>query len=78
MVQQLNIDGDGQGDLVGHGGEHRAVFVYQINSFTIGKANSAETISPMDSSERTSRSTACLTKRCALAIATVSAALCSK
>ncbi len=32
MVRQLNIDGDGQGDLVGHGGEHRAVFVYQIES----------------------------------------------
>ena len=25
MVRRLNIDGDGQGDLVGHGGEHRAV-----------------------------------------------------
>ena len=33
MVRRLNIDGDGQGDLVGHGGEHRAVFVYQINSY---------------------------------------------
>jgi MOSC domain-containing protein YiiM len=29
----LNIDGDGQGDLAGHGGEHRAVFVYQIDSY---------------------------------------------
>jgi MOSC domain-containing protein YiiM len=29
----LNIDGDGQGDLTGHGGEHRAVFVYQIDSY---------------------------------------------
>ena len=27
------IDGDGQGDLAGHGGEHRAVFVYQIGSY---------------------------------------------
>ena len=33
MVRRLNIDGDGQGDLVGHGGEHRAVFVYQIDSY---------------------------------------------
>jgi MOSC domain-containing protein YiiM len=33
MVRQLNIDGDGQGDLAGHGGEHRAVFVYQIDSY---------------------------------------------
>ena len=31
MVRRLNIDGDGQGDLQGHGGEHRAVFVYQID-----------------------------------------------
>src|SRR5215475_8111173 len=33
MVRRLNIDGDGQGDLVGHGGEYRAVFVYQIVSY---------------------------------------------
>ena len=33
MVRRLNIDGDGQGDLVGHGGEHRAVLVYQIESY---------------------------------------------
>jgi ferredoxin-NADP reductase/MOSC domain-containing protein YiiM len=33
VVRRLNIDGDGQGDLVGHGGEHRAVFVYQIGSY---------------------------------------------
>ena len=33
MVRKLNIDGDGQGDLAGHGGEHRAVFVYQTDSY---------------------------------------------
>ena len=33
MVRRLNIDGDGQGDLVGHGGEHRAVMVYQLDSY---------------------------------------------
>jgi ferredoxin-NADP reductase/MOSC domain-containing protein YiiM len=33
LVRRLNIDGDGQGDLNGHGGEHRAVFVYQIDSY---------------------------------------------
>src|ERR1044072_1165187 len=33
MVRRLNIDGDGQGDLRGHGGEQRAVFVYQIDSY---------------------------------------------
>ena len=32
-VTRLNIDGDGQGDLAGHGGVHRAVFVYQIESY---------------------------------------------
>jgi MOSC domain-containing protein YiiM/ferredoxin-NADP reductase len=30
---RLNLDGDGQGDLAGHGGEQRAVFVYQIESY---------------------------------------------
>jgi ferredoxin-NADP reductase/MOSC domain-containing protein YiiM/ferredoxin len=33
MVRRLNLDGDGQGDLAGHGGEQRAVFVYQIESY---------------------------------------------
>ena len=33
MVRRLNIDGDGQGDTNGHGGEQRAVFVYQIQSY---------------------------------------------
>jgi MOSC domain-containing protein YiiM/ferredoxin-NADP reductase len=33
MVRRLNVDGDGQGDLAGHGGEHRAVFVYQIDAY---------------------------------------------
>lgn len=32
-VGKLNVDGDGQADLRGHGGEHRAVFVYQIDSY---------------------------------------------
>jgi ferredoxin-NADP reductase/MOSC domain-containing protein YiiM len=34
MVRRLNIVGDEQGDLAGHGGEHRAVFVYQIDSYS--------------------------------------------
>ena len=33
MVRRLNIDGDKQADLAGHGGEYRAVFVYQIESY---------------------------------------------
>jgi ferredoxin-NADP reductase/MOSC domain-containing protein YiiM/ferredoxin len=32
-VRTLNVDGDGQGDRAGHGGEQRAVFVYQIGSY---------------------------------------------
>ena len=33
MVRKLDIDGDAQADLAGHGGEHRAVFVYQMDSY---------------------------------------------
>jgi MOSC domain-containing protein YiiM len=33
MVRTINIDGDDQADRRGHGGEHRAVFVYQIESY---------------------------------------------
>ena len=32
-VGRLNLAGDGQGDLAGHGGEQRAVYVYQIESY---------------------------------------------
>src|SRR3954449_720957 len=32
MARRLNVDGDGQGDLAGHGGEQRAVLVYQRES----------------------------------------------
>ena len=32
-VGRLNLEGDGQGDLAGHGGEQRAVFVYQVESY---------------------------------------------
>src|SRR5580700_3002909 len=33
MVRRLNVVGDGQADLAGHGGEQRAVFVYQMDSY---------------------------------------------
>jgi ferredoxin-NADP reductase/MOSC domain-containing protein YiiM len=33
MVRRLNIDGDDQADRLAHGGEHRAVYVYQIDSY---------------------------------------------
>jgi ferredoxin-NADP reductase/MOSC domain-containing protein YiiM len=32
-VRRLNVDGDGQADLVGHGGEHRAVYVYDQSAY---------------------------------------------
>jgi ferredoxin-NADP reductase/MOSC domain-containing protein YiiM len=37
MARRLNIDGDGQGDLAGHGGEQRAVMVYQMESYDFWK-----------------------------------------
>ena len=33
MARKLDIDGDAQADLAGHGGENRAVFVYQMDSY---------------------------------------------
>jgi len=33
MVRRINIEGDDQADRTAHGGEHRAVFVYQIESY---------------------------------------------
>ena len=33
MVRRLNVDGDDQADRLAHGGEHRAVFVYQLDSY---------------------------------------------
>jgi ferredoxin-NADP reductase/MOSC domain-containing protein YiiM len=33
MARHVNLDGDGQGDLYGHGGEQRAVMVYQAESY---------------------------------------------
>jgi MOSC domain-containing protein YiiM/ferredoxin-NADP reductase/ferredoxin len=33
QARRLNLDGDGQGDLAGHGGVNRAVYVYQLDSY---------------------------------------------
>ena len=43
-ARRLNLEGDGQGDLAGHGGEQRAVLVYQIDSYrywerTLGRSD---------------------------------------
>src|SRR3954454_6025953 len=32
-VARLNVEGDGQADLLAHGGEHRAVYVYDRSSY---------------------------------------------
>ena len=37
-ARRLNLEGDGQGDLAGHGGEHRAVMVYQIDAYRYWEA----------------------------------------
>jgi ferredoxin-NADP reductase/MOSC domain-containing protein YiiM/ferredoxin len=39
MARRLNLDGDGQGDLNGHGGEQRAVMVYQTESYEHWKSH---------------------------------------
>jgi len=46
MARRLNLEGNGQGDLAGHGGEQRAVMVYQIESYhywerTLGRSDFA-------------------------------------
>ena len=33
QVKTLNLDGDGQADLIGHGGEMRAVLVYSFENY---------------------------------------------
>src|SRR5215470_11446691 len=43
-ARRLDLEGDGQGDLAGHGGEQRAVMVYQIDAYrywerTLGRNN---------------------------------------
>jgi ferredoxin-NADP reductase/MOSC domain-containing protein YiiM len=42
-IGRLNLDGDGQGDLGGHGGEQRAAFVYQIESYRYWQEQLART-----------------------------------
>jgi len=72
MLGKLDIDGDAQADLAGHGGEHRAVFVYQMDSYHTGSTFWAATILLSASSEKTSPSRDLLITRCASAIDTAS------
>jgi MOSC domain-containing protein YiiM len=32
-VSRLNVSGDAQADLAAHGGEHRAVYVYDVSAY---------------------------------------------
>jgi MOSC domain-containing protein YiiM len=57
-------NGDGQEGLAGHGGEQRAVLVYQIESYRFGRRVWAGTIWSRTILVRTSRSTACPTTVC--------------
>ena len=73
MARRLNIDGDGQGDLAGHGGEQRAVLVYQLDSYRHWAQHFGRDDFGYGRSGRTSPSTAWPTTRCASATGTGSA-----
>ena len=75
---RINIDGDDQADRLAHGGEHRAVFVYQIESYRYWERELGATTSPTGSSARTSPSRVSPTTRSASATATASATRCSR
>ena len=79
MVRRLNIDGDGQGDLAGHGGEQRAVFVYQIESYRYWQDQLGRDDFELRAVRRElHRARAWPTTRCASATATGSAARSSR
>src|SRR5450755_3071751 len=64
-ARRLNIDGDGQGDLAGHGGEQRAVYVYQIDSYRYWQNQLERNDFSTGYSARISPSRGCRTRRCA-------------
>ena len=70
MVRRLNIDGDGQGDLAGHGGEQRAVMVYQTESYEHWKSHLGRDDLEPGISARTSRRPASAMTRSASATGT--------
>jgi ferredoxin len=63
VARRLNIDGDGQGDLAGHGGEHRAVFVYEIDSYRYWQGQLGRSDFSYGQFGRISPSTGCPTAR---------------
>ena len=77
-VSRLNLEGDRQRDLVGHGGEQQAVFVYQIESYRYWQQHLKRLTLSTDSSARTSRSRDCLTMPFVSATVIESAVHCSR
>ena len=73
-VGRLNLEGDGQADLRGHGGEQRAAFVYQIESYRYWQ----ERLNRTDFVHGQFGENLTLTMLFALAIVFKSAAPCSK
>ena len=75
MLRRLNLDGDGQADLWGHGGAFQGgLCLLHRELRTGGRENWGATISPMASSARTSPSKACWRTRSASAMSFGSAA----
>lgn len=77
-VRRLNIDGDGQGDLAGHGGEHRAVMVYQSDSYRYWERYFDRKFPTYGQFGKISPSTVCRTMRFVLATVIKSAVPCWK
>ena len=59
MLRTLNLDGDRQIDLRGHGGPFKAVASTHLKTTNTGSENSVEATSSFLSSERISPSRAC-------------------
>ena len=78
MVRQINIDGDGQGDLKGTAVRCGPCWSTRFSPTGTGSSTSVVTTSATVSSRRTSPSTACLTTRSASATDTASARLSSR
>ena len=73
FARRLNLEGDGQGDLEGHGGEQRAVMVYQIEAYRYWERELGRKTSSTDSLGRISPLKGCPTMRFALGTDTRSA-----
>ena len=78
LARRLNLDGDAQGDLEGHGGEHRAVMVYQLEAYRYWEPELGRNDFDTDSLERISPSRVCPTMRFALGTDTGLAPRCLK